>query len=218
MLLQLAVDDPDHIGLIPGILEYVDIVEVGTPLLKRFGLSAIATVRDRSGGKPILVDTKTVDGGAEEARMVFGEGAALMTVLSVASDATISIVDEIARRHGAYVVLDTIGGALPRQPSQYPGRFTHVGLHEPADRLPADAGTSEHVDAIASMHALGYQVSIAGGIGSENIASVVEHAPEIVVVGRAITEASNPRRAAEWLSSQLTERGLGWPPLPKSQS
>ena len=88
LLLQLAIDDPGHIGLVSGLADLVDIIEVGTPLLKRFGLAAVATLKQAGGGRPILVDSKTVDGGAREARMLFEEGAAFVTVLSMASPAT----------------------------------------------------------------------------------------------------------------------------------
>ncbi len=54
---------------------YVDIIQVGTAVLKRSGLAAITTALELSGGREMLADTKTADGGALEAKMVFGDGA-----------------------------------------------------------------------------------------------------------------------------------------------
>ena len=218
MLLQLAIDDPAALGMIPEVIEFVDVLEVGTPLLKQLGLPAISTVVERAGGKPVLVDTKTADAGAREAHMVFGQGAALMTVLSAATPETFGAVDGVAREYGGYVVLDTVTGMLPTRSKAYPERFSYVGLHAPTDRRLAGFGNQAAIRSIASMHALGYLVSIAGGINTENIDDVVAQGPEIVVVGSAICLAQQPRRVAEWLSSHLVNRGLGWPPSPRSPS
>ncbi|GAA3940940.1 3-hexulose-6-phosphate synthase [Actinomadura viridis] len=213
MLLQLAIDDPAHLGVVPEVIDLVDIVEVGTPVLKRFGLASITTLRERSGGRPVLADTKTVDGGAKEAEMVFGAGASLMTVLSCASPATHAAAGRVAREYGAHVVVDTIADRrLPRRPGRFPGHCDYLALHSPTDRRLDGEDDTRHIDAVASMRALGYRVSLAGGIGPANLAAVAEAAPEIVVVGGAITRAENPRRTAEWIVSTLNGHTRGRPP------
>ena len=87
-----------------------DIIEIGTPVLKRFGISAITTARELCPDVLVLADTKTVDGGQLEADMVFGAGAAFMTVLSCASTATHQLVGASAKAFGATVVVSTING------------------------------------------------------------------------------------------------------------
>lgn len=196
--------------------ELVDIIEVGTPLLKRFGLAAVATLREVGGGRPILVDSKTVDGGSKEALMFFEAGATFISVLSVASPATHRAVNKVAADHGGYVLADTIcSPALPDDRAQFPDRFAYLGLHLPTDRRLAGSASTEHIDAIPMMRRLGYQVAVAGGIGPENIATVVAAAPDLVIVGSAITQSPNPRKACRWIASQLADRGRGWP---RSQS
>ena len=108
MLLQIALDKPEHFALLPHIRNIADIVEVGTPLLKRFGIGAIATARELCPDTLVLADTKTVDGGKLEAEMVFGAGAAFMTVLSSTSKATHDAVGRVAAEYGATVIIDTI--------------------------------------------------------------------------------------------------------------
>lgn len=213
MLLQLALDDPAHIAVLPRVVEFVDIVEVGTPLLKCFGLSGIAAIRDLVGETPVLVDSKTADGGAHEARMYFGLGATFMTVLAVASRATQEAVNRVAQEHGTYVVADTIcSERLPDHRDQYPDRFAYLLLHSPTDVRLAGGGDGSHIARAGAMQKLGYRVAIAGGIGEGNIAEVIEAGPDVVVVGSAITGADNPREVAQWISSHLIDRGRGWPP------
>ena len=108
MLLQIAFDKPEHLALLPLMQPFADIVEIGTPVLKRFGVSAIATARELCRDTLVLADTKTVDAGQWEADMVFGAGAAFMTVLSCASPATHEAVGRRAAAFGATVVVDTI--------------------------------------------------------------------------------------------------------------
>ena len=105
MLLQVALDKPEHLGILPALRGVADIVEIGTPLLKRFGIAAITTAREICPDIPVMADTKTVDGGAFEANMVFGAGAAFMTVLSCASRATHETVSDCAVAFGASVVI-----------------------------------------------------------------------------------------------------------------
>ena len=71
-------------------------------------LSAITTARELCPDVLVLADTKTVDGGQLEADMVFGAGAAFMTVLSCASPATHETVGDRATAFGATVIVDTI--------------------------------------------------------------------------------------------------------------
>src|SRR5262249_10184180 len=63
----------------------VDIVEMGTPLLKTQGVSnVVPTFRKRFPDALLLADMKTMDGGAGEARSVFGGGGNIFDFLALA--------------------------------------------------------------------------------------------------------------------------------------
>ena len=94
MLLQVAIDKAESFGVITQVRGVADIVEIGTPLLKRFGIGR-SPPHELCPDTPILADTKTVDGGDLEAEMVFGAGARLMTVLSSTSRATHAAVGRL---------------------------------------------------------------------------------------------------------------------------
>lgn len=215
MLLQLALDAPEHFAVLAQVADLVDIVEVGTPLLKRFGVSAIATARELTDQVPVLADTKTVDGGALEAHLVFGAGAMFMTVLSSASSATHNAVARVAAEYGGIVVLDTIteSGKHSLLPDdfEFPDGIAYVAVHSPTDVREAGQHSSHHIAAVAQMHERGLRVSLAGGIGPDSMSDVIGVAPEIVVVGSAITSAANPREVTQWIRSALINPGRGWP-------
>lgn len=215
MLLQIAFDKPEHLALLPQMKAFADIVEIGTPVLKRFGVAAITTARELCPDVMVLADTKTVDGGQLEADMVFGAGAAFMTVLSCASPATHEVVGRRAAEFGATVVVDTItesGKAELLHPdATFPDSFGYVAVHSPTDaRLAGDRSTA-HIDAVRAMKGRGFRVSLAGGIGPATLESVVAVEPDILVVGSAITEAANPREVAQWIKDRLPNPGRGWP-------
>ena len=139
MLLQIAFDKPEHLALMPQVREFADIIEIGTPVLKRFGISAISTARELCPDVMVLADTKTVDGGQLEADMVFGAGAAFMTVLSCASRATHETVGRRAAAFGATVIVDTITESgkpdLLEHGSDFPESFGYVAVHSPTTRI-----------------------------------------------------------------------------------
>ena len=215
MLLQVAIDKAESLGVIVQVRGIADIIEIGTPLLKRFGIGAIATARELSPDTPILADTKTVNAGDLEAEMVFGVGARLMTVLSSTSRATHAAVETVAARFGSYVVLDTITEAgkpelLPAG-ATFPETFAYVGVHAPTDARAAGDRSTKHIDAVSEIRRRGFRVALAGGLGPETLDAVLEAEPEIVIVGGAITGADDPRRVAEWIKDRLRNPGRGWP-------
>lgn len=215
MLLQIAFDKPEHLALMPQVKEFADIVEIGTPVLKRFGISAISTARELCPDVMVLADTKTVDGGQLEADMVFGAGAAFMTVLSCASRATHETVGRRAAAFGATVIVDTITESgkpdLLEHGSDFPESFGYVAVHSPTDARLAGNTSTSHIDAVKQMHERGFRVSLAGGIGPDTLDAVIGVAPEILVVGSAITESANPKEIAKWIRDRLPNPGLGWP-------
>lgn len=215
MLLQVAIDRPEHLAHLPAMRGIADIIEIGTPVLKRLGLSAITTARELCPDTLVLADTKTVDGGQLEADMVFGAGASFMTVLSCASRATHDLVAASAKAFGATVIVDTItesGKAELLPPgATFPESFGYVAVHFPSDARRAGSTSTTHIDAVQQMHDLGFRVSLAGGIGPDTLDAVIAVNPEILVVGSAITESGQPKEVAQWIRDRIPNPGLGWP-------
>ena len=215
MLLQIALDKPEHLAVLPHIRRIADIVEIGTPLLKRFGIGIITTARELCPDTPVLADSKTVDGGQLEAEMLFGAGAAFMTVLSSTTSATHEAVDRVAAKFGTHVVVDTItqAGKKDLLPANiiFPGSFAYVGVHRPSDARAAGDISTAHIEAVAEMHRRGFRVALAGGLGPDSIDSVLAFEPEIVIVGSGITESGDPKEVAKWMRNKLINPGRGWP-------
>lgn len=215
MLLQFAADSPESLAVIPQVKDSIDIVEVGTPLLKRFGLSAISTASALSGGLPVLADTKTMDGGGIEADMVFQAGARFMTVLACASSETLRSAEEAAERHDGFVVVDTLGHPDPADClGRHRGaRVGFILLHSGYDLLEGGSVRADEQAALLRSSATvpGAPVAVAGGINAGNIGELRDVGVSLVIAGSSISTAADPASAARELRAGLADAGLGLP-------
>ena len=103
MKLQFAMDTLSTdaaLELAAAAAPHVDILELGTPLIKSAGLSAITAVKEAHPDKTVFADLKTMDAGELEADMAFKAGADLVTVLGVAGDSTIAGAIAAGKKHG----------------------------------------------------------------------------------------------------------------------
>lgn len=211
--LQLALDEvtfEEAEVLLAKVLHLVDIVEVGTPFLLRDGVGAVRRLRAAFPGVKLLADMKIMDGGRLEAAMGFEAGAKLVTVLAAAEDATIRRVVRVAEEMGGEVMVDLIGV------KDLPGRASEVdalGVHFVCVHTPVDVQQEEGrgvADGLASLRGVASRLrrsslALAGGIGPLNVARIAPLRPGVVVVGRAISAAADPRVAAARVREVLDE-------------
>ncbi len=202
--LQLALDVLETgraLELAEQTAEWVNILEIGTPLLKHEGIGVVREFVRHFPDHVILVDTKTMDVGAYEAEFCFDAGADLMTVLGVADDATIAGAVEVAARYDAGVVVDLINvpdkPARAAQAAQLGARL--VGIHSGIDQQARGQGP------LADLRSLQRRagVAVAGGINSANLPGVLDEHPEVVIVGGAITGAERPDVVARELREMM---------------
>lgn len=197
MIIQLAMDSMDIeqcAALLPRVKDSLDIAEVGTGVLFRFGTSAVRALKDRFPEVSFLADCKIMDGGERNARNAFESGASYTTVLAVAHDATIRAALEAARACGGEVIVDLINHPHPveRAIELEALGATAVNLHYGGDQQ--RAGLSHSLALIeqvqrAVTHA---KVSVTGGITLQSLREIARVKPDIVVVGKSVTRAADP--------------------------
>ena len=85
---------------------FVDIVEVGTPLVFREGMNVVRRIREAHPQLTLVADLKIMDAGRAEADIAFCAGADVVTVMAVAADATIAGVLESARARNKRAMVD----------------------------------------------------------------------------------------------------------------
>ncbi|MEG3615345.1 3-hexulose-6-phosphate synthase [Isoptericola haloaureus] len=182
---------------------HVDILELGTPLIKSEGLAAITAVKDAHPDKTVFADLKTMDAGALEAEIAFKAGADLVTVLGTAGDSTIAGAVQAAETHGKGVVVDLIGvadkPARAREVVALGATFVemHAGLDEQAEE-----GYSLETLLRAGAEA-GVPFSVAGGVKESSIAAVQDSGAQVAVAGSSIYSADDVAAAAAALRAAI---------------
>lgn len=204
--LQLAVDltSIEDFALVLGpLLPLVDILEAGTPLIKKYGLDSVRGLRSLAPNHLLVADMKAMDAGGLEAEMAFAAGADMMTVLACASDATVSAAVAVAGDNGRLVVADLIGVAdkVARARQLISLGVTHLGIHTGTDDQAT--GANPLADLMAVQAAISVQTVVAGGINAGTLPAILAQRPAIVIVGSGILGADDPVVAATELRELL---------------
>ncbi len=201
MKLQLALDDitlEEAMELVANVRDYVDIIEVGTPMVMEYGMAPVRELKKRFPDKKVLADLKIMDAGKYESEIAFKAGADYITVLGVTDDGTIEGCVEAARAHRGLVVADMI---CVKDAEERIRRLEELGIdilsvHTGVDQQAA--GRTPLDDLIVMRRAVtAAEISVAGGISAETLPAYLEYKPEIVIVGSGITHAEDPRKVAE---------------------
>lgn len=230
MQLQVTLDTPrlDQCAeLVEQIHEYVDIVEVGNPLIIESGLRLVSDLRAEFPQMAICADTKIVNSGHYIASRCFDHGASIVTIMGVAADQTVEGAVAAAELAGGCIMADLTGIAdiatrareLEELGVRYLCGHTSYEDRQLASNPLADAG-SGITRALRSV--LGYDnplrelslirsnttgaalPAIVGRINEDNIDEVVAAEPELILVGRAIVDAMSPGQAAADLKEHFT--------------
>jgi 3-hexulose-6-phosphate synthase len=229
MQLQVTLDTPrldQCTELVEQIHEYVDIVEVGNPLIIESGLNLVRDLSQEFPEVSICADAKIVNSGHYIASRCFEAGACIVTVMGVAADQTIEGAVAAAQLAGGHIMADLTGiidiAARSRELEDLGVRYlcghTSYEDRQLASNPLADTGFGL-TRALRSV--LGYDnplrelnlirsntvgralPAIVGRINLENIDEVVAANPEIILVGRAIVNSVAPAHAAADLREHL---------------
>ena len=205
--LQLALDGPleDSLAVLRATQEYVDLAEIGTPLVLREGVRAIQRLRAEFPALPLLADFKIMDAGGEEAHIAFAAGANIVTVLGVAADETIAAAAMAALKCGGELMVDLM--AVP-QPLQRVPELMALGCDQFCVHRAHDASG----DPVGPLRVLrkalpDLRLAVAGGISVGTIDALAALRPDTVIVGGAITRAAQPAAAARRLKERMLAHG-----------
>lgn len=199
MQLQVAFDRlplERAVTLTEQLRQHADWLEVGTSLIKRYGLWAVERIVTAAGTMPVLADTKTADDAASELSMFYDAGARSATVLGAVELVTVEKAIGVAAERGAEIVIDLLGVDESRRRALVKIAASasnvllavHVGRDARAGRRPADA---------LGAWAVGTRLAIAGGLTAADVSAFHREWPDIrVIAGSAVTRDSDPVAAA----------------------
>ncbi len=207
--LQIALDllDLDKaLNIALEVADYIDHVEAGTPLIKKYGMKAVETL-DKNIDKPIVADMKIMDTGELEAKLAYEYGADYVTVLAAAHTKTIEDVIMAAKEEGKGSMVDTIAIENPSIVIEKLGRLDvkpdYVLIHSGID-MQVSGITPEKLILGAGEKLREYKLGVAGGINLNNLHRIIGFKEiELIIVGGGLTKTENPRDVARKMKEYL---------------
>jgi 3-hexulose-6-phosphate synthase len=198
--IQLALDRleiADAIQISRKVEDSIDWIEVGTSLIKEFGVVSIKELKQVFPNKTIVADIKTIDNARYEFEMCFEAGADVATVMGVSPLVTIDACMEVAKRYDKKVMIDLLNTSedQKRVLMKYNDAIfcDHVSMDEQEEAGSQNRGTKKS-DLFDDPS---IQVAVAGGITLDSIDRLRKTLnPSVAIIGSAITKASNPAEAA----------------------
>jgi 3-hexulose-6-phosphate synthase len=182
--------------IIEAIKEASDIIEIGTSLIKDYGLKAsVGTLKQAFPGLRFLADIKTIDEGAWEFERTFEAGADIATVMGASSLSTIRACRDIAQKFNREYCIDLLETGDDKIRA-LTGAFDDAiyALHLPSDL--AGDGLREMVEKRIGFLQDAKRIACAGGVNLETIPFLKAAGVEIIIVGGAITKSGDMNAAA----------------------
>lgn len=202
MKLQLAIDllnKEDAVKLAQEVEEFVDIVEIGTPIVINEGLPSVKLMRDSVNDAQVLADLKIMDAAGYEVSQAVDFGADIVTILGVAEDSSIKSAIEEAHKNGKELLVDMIAVQnLEKRAIELDEMGAdYIAVHTGYDLQAEGQSPLESLRTVKSVIKKS-KVAVAGGVKPETIKSVADENPDLIIVGGGIANAENPREAAKY--------------------
>ena len=199
--LQIALDAPSLEGA-KKVIEQLPgsdriILEVGTPLIKRYGTRVINEIREIAKDKFIIADLKTLDVGKVEVDTAYEDTADAVVASGLASPETLDATVQEARRLGIYAVIDmmNVDDILAKLKSlkEFPDV---VILHRGIDQESGQTSGLERIKIIRKTFPnKKLLIAVAGGIVPETAKEALEQGADILIVGRYVTQSRDVERS-----------------------
>jgi bifunctional enzyme Fae/Hps len=207
--LQIALDIPDleRAKTIMSEIPKSDciILEIGTPLIKKYGTSVIGQLRSLNRDIFVMADFKTLDVAKVEVDLAFDETADGVTASGLAPVETLDAFVYETRKLGIYAVIDMMGVENPVAKLRSLKELPEVVLiHRGIDVEKQGGGVRlDQIQAIKNAFKdRKLLVAIAGGIIPETAREALTAGADIIVVGRYVTQSRDIKRSVrEFLES-----------------
>jgi len=199
--LQIALDAPSLEGA-KKVIEQLPgsdriILEVGTPLIKRYGTRGINELRQIAKDKFIIADLKTLDVGKVEVDIAYEDTADAVVAAGLAPPETLDATTQEAKRLGIYANIDMLNvedvlGKL-KSLKDFPDI---VILHRGIDQESGRSCGLERIKLIRQAFPnKKFLIAVAGGIVPETAKEALDLGADILIVGRYVTQSKDIERS-----------------------
>ena len=173
------------------------ILEVGTPLLKRYGTKVIRELREEAKDVFMIADLKTLDVGKVEVDIAYEETADAVVASGLADVSTLDKFIYEAKRLGIYAFVDLMYVENPIEKLKQLKDFPDVVIIHRA--IDVETGRTIGLDLIPKLRKefkdKKFLIGVAGGIIPETAREALQKGADIIIVGRYITQSKDIKRA-----------------------
>ncbi|KGP73294.1 3-hexulose-6-phosphate synthase [Pontibacillus yanchengensis] len=207
MNIQLALDrltKEECIDVVNETREQIDWIEIGTGVIKEYGMNFVRDMKNRFPEKTLVADMKTCDAGKHEAKQAFDAGADITTVMAFATNQTIKDMLKVAQEYGSRVMVDLLGVSDTNRIMELQAiEVDLVSLHFGKDMQQSGELEDEYFSILKGQEDL--EVAVAGGITVDSLPNVVKHNPDTVIVGSAITKQEHKGKVSEQIREVIRD-------------
>ncbi|MFU2016123.1 3-hexulose-6-phosphate synthase [Peribacillus butanolivorans] len=210
MELQLALDlvnIQEGIELVKHVEEYVDIVEIGTPVVINEGLRAVKEMKEAFPSLKVLADLKIMDAAGYEVMKASEAGADIITILGAAEDMSIKGAVEEAKKQGKKILVDMIAVKDLETRAKEVDAFgvDYICVHTGYDLQAVGKNSFEDLQTIKRV-VKNAKTAVAGGIKLDTLPEVIKAQPDLVIVGGGITGQADIKGTAAQIQ-KLVKQG-----------
>ena len=200
MELQLALDlvnIPEAKKLVKEVAEYIDIIEIGTPVVINEGLRAVKEIKEEFPSLKVLADLKIMDAGGYEVMKAAEAGADIITVLGATDDSTIRGAVEEAKKQGKKILVDMINvkNIEERAIEIDALGVDYICVHTGYDLQAVGQSSFEELRIIKRVVKYA-KTAVAGGIKLSTLPEVIQAKPDLIIVGGGITGQEDKKAVA----------------------
>ncbi|MEU4243120.1 orotidine 5'-phosphate decarboxylase / HUMPS family protein [Actinoplanes sp. NPDC026619] len=173
-----------------------DLIEVGDPLIKEYGLRAISEVKRRVPDAIVVAEMMSADWGREQVVLAAEAGADVVLLIGPATASSVSAAVAAGGRLGVPILLDVPAAALTEA---WIREMERVGVDGFTVTTNIDRGVRgrhpfDNARAIRGWSRL--PVAVSGGFSPTDHDIVASRDWDILIIGRSIAEAVDPAHAA----------------------
>lgn len=206
MKLQISFDLTDldkAIAIATQVAPYVSILEVGSLLLYKYGITAVEQFSKAFPDKTILVDSKILDRASEAVTLLAHAGADWITVMSGTSSQVIHAACTTAHDLNCKIMLDLLDASSLGQSALEAKSFGADALlfHKPHDDE-ASLMFLDKWDIVRGNTTL--PIFVSGKITRTIIDKILEIKPDGIIIGKSIIDASDPLEEVKFYHDQCT--------------
>ncbi|MGP4105757.1 3-hexulose-6-phosphate synthase [Virgibacillus sp. L01] len=197
-MIQVALDrmsKEECFNIVAQIDRYIDYIEIGTGVIKQYGVSIVQEMKEYYPEKEILADMKTCDAGKYETLQAFVAGADYTTVMGFSADKTIIDSLQVAEEHKKHIVVDLLGITSKDRILE----LKEIGVKAVSMHVGKDMQGETSLDFLEIYQDVleSFTIFVAGGIDPECVQYFSKINPDVYIVGSYITDSRYPEQAAK---------------------